>query len=103
MSQESVWEAQPTDLQVGVHSQLLVHQPVSPLVPRSPVHDVTLSFLVGQRHRGDLQQKQTIRGWAGSFCLILRGLAVICSSQVVLLDVGGTQRREGSVWIPLNV
>lgn len=42
-----------SDLQVGVHSQLLVHQPVFPLVPRSPVHDVTLSFLVGQCHRGD--------------------------------------------------
>lgn len=92
-----------TNLQVGVHSQLLVHQSVRPLVPRSPVHDVTLSFLISQCHRGDLQGKQTLRAGATLAWLseVQQQFAVprwFCG-----MLAGLEERRGGTVWIPVNV
>lgn len=50
-----------TDLEVGVGSQGLVDQSVTLRVPWTQVHDVTLSLLVRQGHRGELARSG--RNW----------------------------------------
>lgn len=47
-----------TNLKVGVDSEGFVHQPVPAWVPWFQMHDVTLGFLVGQGHWGELRDSR---------------------------------------------
>lgn len=54
-----------TYLEVRVHSQRFIYQPITTRVSGLQMHDVTLCFLISQRDRGELQgrdkSKQRIR------------------------------------------
>lgn len=71
-----------TNLEVWVDGQSFIHKPVPAWVPRFEIHDVTLCFLICQRYRGELKDRERgytkVRDWQWLFVELRESKVFLC-------------------------